>query len=226
MPETRRCSRAGCVCRRSGKGAGRAALCPLPSPHLTQAFIRPFREHHIDPTAITRHDFIETNGDNCLLTLLPLLNMAYKFRTRSPGKHARWGRGPSREPSGTSRCAPLPRASRSSCGCLAPRRYKSLVSCPHVKLGYLTYRSVFPASLEQSNVGPGSHLAALGQAVGSPLHKMHTLQFTAVPTAPCSPNLPPHLHLVHLNSPAWPWGLLILLPGLSGKSIHSLQTQS
>ena len=52
-------------------------------PIVGKAFIQPFREHHIDPTAITRHDFIETNEDNCLVTLLPLLNMAYKFRTHS-----------------------------------------------------------------------------------------------------------------------------------------------
>lgn len=98
------------VCRKSGRVADHhrrtGRMDPLSRPpYPTQAFIRPFREHHIDPTAITRHDFIETNGDNCLVTLLPLLNMAYKFRTQSPGKSAPWWAF--REPLGTGTHAPL-----------------------------------------------------------------------------------------------------------------------
>ncbi|CAF2674101.1 unnamed protein product [Rotaria sp. Silwood2] len=48
-------------------------------PFIGRNFLRPFREHHIDPTSITRHDFIETNGDNFAVTVPYLLYMTYKF---------------------------------------------------------------------------------------------------------------------------------------------------
>jgi ubiquitin-conjugating enzyme E2 variant len=40
-------------------------------PLLGQTLIRPFREHHVDQKEITRHDFIETNGNNCFISVVP-----------------------------------------------------------------------------------------------------------------------------------------------------------
>ena len=42
-----------------------SAETPLIGPN----FVGAFREHHVDPKGITRHDFIDTNGNNSLASL-------------------------------------------------------------------------------------------------------------------------------------------------------------
>lgn len=42
-----------------------SAETPLFGPY----FIKPFRDHHVDPLGITRNDFVDTNGNNCIASL-------------------------------------------------------------------------------------------------------------------------------------------------------------
>ena len=53
-------------------------------PVLGAHFVKPFRFHHVDQKDITRHDFVETNGNNCILSVGLMLHVAI-LMPRTPG---------------------------------------------------------------------------------------------------------------------------------------------
>ena len=54
------------------------------TPILGPNFVRPFRFHHVDPEDITRHDFVETNGNNCIVAA-PVLALVLLLLPKTTG---------------------------------------------------------------------------------------------------------------------------------------------
>ena len=62
------------------------------TPVIGSTFIRPFREHHLYPDAIAKHDFIETNGSNCIVCA-PVMAAAFFMLPMTPSLAATFAHG-------------------------------------------------------------------------------------------------------------------------------------
>ena len=58
--------------------------CNPDTPIIGPGFIKPFRDHHVHPEAITIHDFVELTGNSCLAGI-PLLGIAFVLFSESSG---------------------------------------------------------------------------------------------------------------------------------------------
>jgi hypothetical protein len=54
------------------------------TPVFGPSFVTPFRYHHVDPKDITRHDFVETNGNNCIV-VAPVLGALLLLTPKTTG---------------------------------------------------------------------------------------------------------------------------------------------
>ena len=58
------------------------------TPVIGQKFVKPFRDHHVDPMAMTQGDFIAVNADN-VFVCLPVIIPAFFFL--DVARHPYWG---------------------------------------------------------------------------------------------------------------------------------------